>query len=153
VEYLVRAARITDIDRILALGEASWGRQHGPLMAADLFRQLVSLPQASVLVAELQRDVAGSGVLVLRPSVRAGGYVGTIDLLVVGPGHDLERVSGLLVDELIRSATNKGCTMLEIGRPRDPVVQATLERVGFADAAPVVARPVGAVREIVTRSI
>ena len=37
---------------------------------------------------------SGVAVLALRPSVRAGGYVGTIDLLVVDPSHDVDRVTG-----------------------------------------------------------
>jgi predicted N-acetyltransferase YhbS len=153
VEYLVRAARITDIDRIVALvGDRSLGRDRGPLSAADLLRQLVYLPQASVLVAELRREVVGAGVLVLRPSVRAGGYIGTIDLLVVGPDHDVGRVTESLVEELIRSATNKGCTIVEVAQPGDPTSRATWERLGFAPAGPVIARVVGAVGGVARRS-
>ena len=79
VEYQVRAARITDIDRLVALsaGELGATRGDGPLVAADLMRQLVYLPQASVVVAERSASVVGGAVLALRPSVRAGGFVGT----------------------------------------------------------------------------
>src|SRR5205814_5724651 len=54
VEYLVRTARITDIDRLAALCELSprTSEQSSPMNASDLLRQLVYLPQASVLVAE-----------------------------------------------------------------------------------------------------
>ena len=57
VEYLVRAARVTDIDRLVALSDATIDadRGAGPLGAADLLRQLVYLPQASIFVAESQR--------------------------------------------------------------------------------------------------
>ena len=58
----------------------------GSLDAADLLRQLVYLPNASLLVAEARRELVGGALLVLRPSVIAGGYVGTIDFLVVAPG-------------------------------------------------------------------
>src|SRR4029079_13119511 len=56
VEYLVRPARITDIDRLVALSDAELrvGRDASPLDAADLLRQLVYLPQASIFVAESQ---------------------------------------------------------------------------------------------------
>jgi hypothetical protein len=146
VEYLVRSARITDIDRIVALaGEPSLARDRGPVSAADLLRQLVYLPQASVLVAELGRAVVGAGVLVLRPSVLAGGNIGTIDLLVVGADHDAERVTAALVEELIRSATNKGCTIVEVAQPGDPADRATLQRLGFGQDRPSVARAVQAV--------
>jgi len=153
VEYLVRAARITDIDRIVALaGARSLGRERGPLSAADLLRQLVYLPQASVLVAELRREVVGAGVLVLRPSVRAGGYIGTIDLTVVGPDHDAERVTATLVEELIRSATNKGCTVVEVHQPSDPAERAAWQRLGFAGGGSILARVVGAVGGAAIRS-
>ena len=45
---------------------------------------------------------------------------GTIDLLVVDPDHDGERITEALVDELLRSASNKGCTVVETVRPDDP---------------------------------
>jgi hypothetical protein len=146
VEYLVRAARITDIDRIVALaGGRALERDRGSLSAADLLRQLVYLPQASVLVAELRREVVGAGVLVLRPSVRAGGYIGTIDLLVVGPDHDVERVTASLVEELIRSATNKGCTVVEVARSAESIEQVDWERLGFGRGDAIISRVVGAV--------
>lgn len=98
-------------------------RAHGgatQVGAADLLRRLVYLPQASIFVAEAGRLVVGGAVLALRPSVRAGGYVGTIDLLVVDPDHDPERITGALLEELIRSASNKGCTLIEAIRPTGP---------------------------------
>ena len=119
MEYLVRAARVTDIDRIVALGDDSVriGRAESPLGAADLMRQLVYLPQASIVVAEVQRAVVGGAILALRPSVVAGGYVGTIDFLVIDPEHDAERITAALLEELLRSASNKGCTVVEADRP------------------------------------
>ena len=98
MEYLVRAARVTDIEHFVALSDASLRPDRGesPLGAADLLRQLVYLPQASIFVAEARRTVVGGAILALRPSVRAGGYVGTIDLLVVDPAYDVERITGAL---------------------------------------------------------
>jgi hypothetical protein len=154
VEYQVRSARITDIDRIVGLrDDGLTARDRGPLMAQDLLRQLVYLPQASVLVAELRREIVGCAVLVLRPSVRAGGYIGTIDLLVVGPDHDADRVTEALVEELIRSATNKGCTVVEVARPAEPAERANWERLGFIPGGAIVERTVGAVGGRVRRSI
>ena len=150
MEYLVRAARVTDIDRLVALERRAIDSDRGasPLDAADLLRQLVYLPQASIFVAEAQRFVVGGAVLALRPSVRAGGYVGTIDLLVVDPDHDTDRVTAALLEELIRSASNKGCTVIEAasrmnrrpspaGRPRGsspagPRIQRTVAAAGSA---------------------
>jgi predicted N-acetyltransferase YhbS len=145
VEYLVRQARITDIERLAAIGRSSIrGSARGSLDAADLLRQLVYLPNASLLVAESHRELVGGGLLVLRPSVIAGGYVGTIDLLVVAPDHDADRVTAALLEELLRSASNKGCSTVEIAEPSDPADVARLARAGFASAGPTLRRPVGA---------
>ena len=142
VEYQIRPARITDIDRLAALGRASIrDAGHGPLDAADLLRQLVYLPNASLLVAESRREIVGGALLVLRPSVMAGGYVGTIDFLVVGPGHDADRVTDALLEELLRSAGNKGCSSVEMVQPSDPADLARFSRAGFAAAGPVLRRP------------
>jgi hypothetical protein len=142
VEYLVRQARITDIDRLAAIGRASIrDAGSGTLDAADLLRQLVYLPNASLLVAESRRVLVGGALLVLRPSVTAGGYVGTIDFLVVGPGHDADRVTDVLLEELLRSAGNKGCATVEMAQPSDPADLARLERAGFAATGPVLRRP------------
>ena len=145
MEYLVRQARITDIDRLAAIGRTSLrdaGR--GSLDAADLLRQLVYLPNASLLVAESRRVLVGAALLVLRPSVLAGGYVGTVDFLVVGPGHDTDHVTNVLLEELLRSAGNKGCSTVEMAQPSDPVDLARLERAGFSAAGPTLRRPLAA---------
>jgi GNAT superfamily N-acetyltransferase len=147
VEYLVRTARITDIDRLVALSAASGVASAGasPMDAADLLRQLVYLPQASVFVAEARRDVVGGAVLALRPSVRSGGYVGTVDLLVVDPEHDAGRIADALIEELVRSASNKGCTVVEAVRPDDPSELSRWERHGFSDSGPLLEKEVAAV--------
>ena len=146
MEYLVRAARVTDIDRIVALSDASMqvDRAESPLGAADLMRQLVYLPQASIVVAETRRVVVGGAILALRPSVRAGGYVGTIDLLVVDPEHDADRITVALLEELLRSASNKGCTVVEAERPDDAEAYARWQRMGFGEAGPRIQRIVTA---------
>ena len=119
-------------------------RAASPLDAADLLRQLVYLPQASILVAETQRNVVGGAVLALRPSVVSGGYVGTIDLLVVDPDHDADRVTGALLEELIRSASNKGCTVIEAALPAGPEATARWAALGFTPGGPRVQRMVAA---------
>lgn len=134
MEYLVRAARVTDIERLVALSDGALDRTGSPLDAAGLLRQMVYMPQASIFVAEARREVVGGAVLSLRPSVGAGGYVGTLDLLVVDPEHDIDRVTDALLEEVVRSATNKGCTRVEAVLPADPAGQQRLERQGFAIA-------------------
>ena len=146
MEYLVRAARVTDIEQLVALSDASLRADRGesPLDSADLLRQLVYLPQASIFVAEARRTVVGGAILALRPSVRAGGYVGTIDLLVVDPAHDAERIVEALLEELLRSASNKGCTVVEASLPDDPATLQRWERMGFGPAGPRIQRSVTA---------
>jgi hypothetical protein len=143
VDYQVRTARITDIDRLVALAsDELGGGDDAPLAAGDLLRQLVFIPQASVFVAESRRSMAGFAVLALRPSIRAGGYIGTVDLLVVGPGQDEDRVTAVLLDEIIRSAGNKGCSLVEAPLPSDPDTIARWERHGFSQAGPNIERAV-----------
>jgi len=143
VEYTIRPARITDIDRLAAIGRSAMtvsGR--GSLDAADLLRQCVYLPHASVLVAEARRELVGGALLVLRPSVTAGGYVGAVDFLVVAPDHDADRVTESLLEELLRSASNKGCSTVEASVPSDPADLARCERAWFAPAGVTLRRPV-----------
>jgi predicted N-acetyltransferase YhbS len=146
VEYLVRAARITDIERLAELCEVSPRAADGssPMDAASLLRQLVYLPQASVFVAEARREVVGGAILALRPSVRAGGFVGTVDLLVVDPAHDADRITDALLEEVLRSAHNKACSAVEAIRPDDPAERTRWERLGFTEAGPHIARSVAA---------
>ncbi|HJW21478.1 MAG TPA: GNAT family N-acetyltransferase [Candidatus Limnocylindrales bacterium] len=144
MEYRVRAARITDVDRLVALsGDRLSRRAPGQLDAADVLRQLVFLPHASVLVAERRREIVGGAVLAIRPSVRAGGYVGTIDLLVVDPEAEADAVTDLLVEEAVRSASNKGCAAVEAPQPDDPAERARWDRLGFKPAARRLTRSVG----------
>jgi hypothetical protein len=152
VEYQVRAARITDVDRLVALSDASsWTAEGGsPLNASDLLRQLVYLPQASVFVAEARRELVGGAVLALRPSVRAGGFVGTIDLLVVDPRVDVDRVTSALLEEVLRSARNKACAVVEAAAPTDPAERTRWESLGFREAGPRLFRSV-AVAKAATR--
>ena len=135
MEYTVRAARITDVERFVALSVVRPG-------AADLLRQLVYLPHASVLVVERRREIVGGAVLAIRPSVGAGGFVGVLDHLVVADGHDSEGVTELLLDEVIRSARNKGCRTVQAPRPEDPAERGRWERRGFVDADPIIERTV-----------
>ena len=155
MEYLVRMARVTDIDRIVALGDDAvpMDRGESPLGVADLMRQLVYLPQASIVVAEAQRAVVGGAILALRPSVRAGGFVGTIDLLVVDPEYDVDRITEALLEELLRSASNKGCTVVEAARPDDDAALERWRRIGFDEASPHLFKSVAAAGSVARRTI
>ena len=123
------------------------------MLFRSLMRQLVYLPQASIVVAETRRLVVGGAILALRPSVRAGGYVGTIDLLVVDPEHDTDRITEALLEELIRSASNKGCTIVEADRPEDAAALARWMRMGFGESGPRITRTVAAAGSAARRNI
>lgn len=152
MDYQVRTARITDVDRLGALFASAVDPAGGPLVAPDLLRQLVYLPQASVLVAERRREVVGGLVMALRPSVRSAGYIGTIDLLVVDPAADVAGVTDDLLEEGLRSARNKGCTVVEAVRPDDPGERARWEGRGFSEGGSLLTRSVAA-RRAATRQV
>jgi ribosomal protein S18 acetylase RimI-like enzyme len=155
VEYQIRDARITDVERITALYDAIAGsdsaRVRTPLESADLLRQLIYLPQAAVLVADARRTIVGAVVLALRPSVRHGGFVATVDLLAVDEGYERSGVVESLIAQALRSARNKGCVVVELAAPEDPDERALLEGYGFVEAptrleralAPMAATPAG----------
>ncbi len=152
MDYQVRTARITDVDRLAALFAPAVDPVGGPLVAADLLRQLIYLPQASVLVAERRREVIGGAVLALRPSVRAGGYIGSIDLLRVDGAVDELSVTNDLLEEILRSARNKGCTVVEAALPDDPGERARWEDRGFTQGGSLMTRSV-ATRKAAPRQV
>ena len=132
----MRAARITDMERIVVILEATGALEGRAGAGADVLRQLVSLPQASVLVVESHRRVIGAGVLSLRPSVAAGANVGVVDVLGADAEADAASVIDALLPELLRSARNKGCILVEAADPADPRLRSRWERHGFGDAGP-----------------
>ncbi len=144
MDYQVRAARITDVERLVAVLESGGALAAGTSAAADVLRQLVSLPQASVLIAESHRKIVGGAVLSLRPSPAAGSNVGVIDVLAVADGADPVGVTDILLTELIRSARNKGCRVVEAATPSDTSVRARWSRFGFEDSGPRLACAIGA---------
>lgn len=136
VDYQVRVARITDVDRMVAILDGSGALASGQGPAADQLRQLVSLPQASVLVVESHRRLIGAGILSLRPSVAEGANVGVVDAIGSDEGSDAAGVADALLTELLRSARNKGCRTVEAAPPADPRLRTTWARHGFADTGP-----------------
>ena len=143
MEYQVRTARIIDVERIVALlaaldaaGDTAVGLSAGP---SDLLRQLVGLPHAVVLVVEANRRIVGAAVLALRPSIKKGGFIGTIDVLRVDTGAPSDARTSLLV-ELLRAARNKGCVAVEAEPPADPAERARWTEAGFVEAGPRIVR-------------
>ena len=139
MQYQVRTARITDVERIVAMLDAVTdrpGADRVPLGSGDLLRQLVGLPHAVVLVAESGRRLAGAAVLALHPSVSLGGFVGTVDVLVIDPASPAQAVREALVDELLRSGRNKGCVAVETAPASDPAERERWVERGFVEAGP-----------------
>lgn len=148
MEVQVREARLTDIDRVRGLIERADERWTTAELsnAADLLRQLVYLPNAGIFVAVDGREVVGAAVLSLRPSVAAGGLVGSIDLLAVEPGHEHSGVSEALIKELVRSAGNKGCVEIEAVLAEESLDAPRWEALGFSEARPRLSRPLAGLR-------
>jgi hypothetical protein len=114
-------------------------------------RQLVYLPNASVALVEAGRQLVGGAVLGLRPSVRVGGFVGTIDLLVIADGQDTDRVADLLIEELLLSARRKGCTSVEVTLMPESDYLSNWQSHGFTKAAATTYRTAVGVRAPTSR--
>jgi len=135
LEVHVRSARLTDLDaavRILA-------RDPDPDAArgeADFLRNLLFVPSATVVVAEAERRVVGVGVLSIRPSVRTGPFVGVIDELRTAEAPldaaERRRAADDIVEHLVTSARNKGCTRVEVAEPLASAEPSLWKRHRFA---------------------
>jgi hypothetical protein len=75
-----------------------------------------------------------------------------VDLLVVDPGLDADGITQALLEEIIRSAGNKGCSVVEAHRPEDPAIRERWARMGFRDAGPRIEHTVATVRATVGRA-
>lgn len=156
MEFHVRSARLTDVDaaiRIMMRDEAGSGEQRDD---ADRLRSLLFVPAATVVVAEAERRVVGLGVLSIRPSVRAGPFVGVIDeLSLIGPAGGAERAAGAvdaagrtevgssILEHLVSSARNKGCVLVEVTDPLATAESDLLSAAGFAPQGALLSRAIG----------
>ena len=151
MEYQVRDARVTDVDRITNLLDAAArdARERagaavdeqdeapsGSSSAAELLRTMVYMPSAIVLVADAGRRIVGAIVVALRPSLRRRGMVGSIDVLALDRGFDPIGVMATLLKAALRSARNKGCVAIEAPWPADPQDRSQWEEQGFTQAGP-----------------
>lgn len=156
MEFHVRSARLTDVDaaiRILMRDAGDPGQRRGD---ADRLRSLLFVPAATVVVAEVERRVVGVGVLSIRPTVRAGQFIGVIDELAVeGQAGRAERAAGAadatsrdrmrssILEQLIASARNKGCARVEVTDPLAKSESALLKRADFARQGALLSRAIG----------
>jgi hypothetical protein len=155
VEFLIRSARLTDVDnsmRILMRNADGGGEQRGD---TDRFRSLLFLPSATVVVAEAERRIVGVGVLSIRPTVRSGPFVGVIDELGLegasGRGTRAARadasgrtaIGSSILEHLIASARNKGCARVEVADPLAAAEPTLLKGAGFERRGALLSRAVG----------
>ena len=145
MEYHVRSARLTDVDpaiRILMRDSADTDHRRED---TDRLRNLLFVPAATVVVAEAERRIVGIGVLSIRPSVRSGPFIGVIDELgadaaagrsgSAAPAADAaqrSRIGGSIIEHLVVSARNKGCTRVDVTDPLAAAEPALWKRAGFA---------------------
>ena len=155
MEYHVRSARLTDVDaamRILMRDEVDPDQRRDD---ADRLRNLLFVPSATVVVAEAERRVIGIGVLSIRPAVRSGPFIGVIDELGVAAADrtesaasaadtaQLKGIGVLIIEHLVLSARNKGCTRVEVTDPLAAAEPALWKRAGFARRGALLSRAAG----------
>ena len=134
VEYLVRAARVTDIDRLVALSDdagaigrgdepARRGRSPAParLPAAGQHRRRRS--------AARRRRRRGPRAPSVRSSRRLRRHRSTSWSSTRSTTPTA--ITEALLEELLRSASNKGCTVVEAERPDDPAALDALAADGL----------------------
>lgn len=148
MEAHVRSARLTDLDsaaRLMAAGDDDPERRRDDV---DHLRNLLFVPSATVVVAELERRPVAVGVLAIRPSVRSGPFVGIVDELAVASADVLgaaerRRVADQVVEHLVASARNKGCIRVEVAEPLATAEPSLWKRLGFASRGRTLGREVG----------
>lgn len=156
MEYHIRTARLTDVEsaiRILLRDRPADDEARRD--DSDRLRSLLFVPSSTVVVAESERRVIGLGVLSIRPSVRSGPFVGVIDEVVTALGDvegsaagkaDAARRTSIgcsILEQLVTSARNKGCTRVEVSDPLVSAEPALLKQAGFAKRGVLLSRAIG----------
>ncbi len=155
MEVSVRPARLTDVDAAVRVLAHDAVRDGAGREDADRLRHLLFVPAATVVVAVADRKLVGVGILSIRPSVRSGPFVGVVDELgTAGDGlaggaaepADValrDEAASRMLDQLITSARNKGCSRVEITDPLASAEPALLEQAGFERRGALMSRAVG----------
>jgi hypothetical protein len=154
LEFHVRSARLTDIDAAVRVLARTAGTSAGGRDDADLLRSLLYVPAATVVVAEIEHRIVGVGVLSMRPSVRSGPFIGCIDELGLMTEADAARddepdttlrtrVGRSIIEHLVSSARNKGCTRVEVTDPLASAEAPLLNAAGFAGQGTLLSRAAG----------
>jgi hypothetical protein len=154
MEVSVRSARLTDVDAAVRILMHRGSDTETERNDADRLRHLLFIPAATVVVAVAEKQLVGVGVLSIRPSVRSGSFVGVVDELGVdddGAASQAEpddsairgEAASKMLDQLIASARNKGCSRVEISDPLASAESALLQRAGFEQRGALLSRAIG----------
>jgi hypothetical protein len=154
MEVSVRSARLTDVDAAVRILMHPGSDIETERNEADRLRHLLFIPAATVVVAVAERRLVGVGVLSIRPSVRSGAFVGVVDELGVeedGVANQAElddsairsEAASKMLDQLIASARNKGCSRVEVSDPLASAESALLQRAGFEERGALLSRAIG----------
>lgn len=154
LEFHVRSARLTDVEPAIRVLARETGDTRDERNRADLLRSMLYQPAATVVVAESEHRIIGVGVLSIRPSVRSGPFIGCIDELGLVTGTDAARdgsddaplrsaIGGSILEHLVVSARNKGCTRVEVTDPLASAEAPLLNAAGFAGAGTLLSRAIG----------
>ena len=129
--------------------------------AGNVARNIASLGARCIFVGlvgedEAGREVIAIGVLSIRPAVRSGPFIGVIDELGVAaaagrsgsaaPAADAAQLKGLgdsILEHLVTSARNKGCTRVDVTDPLATAEPALLKRAGFERRGALLSRAIG----------
>jgi hypothetical protein len=156
LEYHVRTARLTDVDGALRLlHQDAAPDEEARRDDAERLHSLLSIPPAPVAVSESGRRVIGLGVLSIRPSLRSGTFVAVVDELAVGSPTELSGAAGAnepklrrgvlcsILEHLVTSAHNKGCSRVEVSDPLASAEPSLLKQAGFARRGKLLSRAFG----------
>lgn len=154
LEFHVRSARLTDVEPAIRVLARTAGDSHGGRDEADLLRSMLYQPAATVVVAESEHRIVGVGVLSIRPSVRSGPFIGCVDDLGLVAGLDAARddapdtslrstIGASIIEHLVVSARNKGCTRVEVTDPLASAEAPLLNAAGFAGPGTHLSRTIG----------
>lgn len=147
MEVHVRTARPTDLDAAARLFAHEAQEPIAGRNDVDYLRNLLFVPSATVAVAVTDRRVVGVGILALRPSVRSGPFVGVIDDLGIArvelTAADRRQIADELVEHLVGSARNKGCTRVEVSEPLATAERSLWKRHEFASRGRSLGRDIG----------
>jgi hypothetical protein len=155
MEVTVRSAHLTDVEAAVRVMTRDVQDRESERQDADRLRHLLFIPSATVVVAIAERRLVGVGILSIRPSARSAAFVGVIDELGLAPRDGdgsssqaadaalRDEAASRMLDQLIASARNKGCSRVEVTDPLASAEPALLQRAGFEPRGVLLSRAIG----------